>query len=175
MQILDKETFQPGETGHNVYAFMVRAKIPNGAGMWPGIWLYTKQSGFDDGSEIDNPEFLMMNWQNQYDWTGFNHGPGVGADIYSVQSNPWTWRPGVDFSAGYHNYELVWTPDATFKYVDGQLIHAQYFRWTAGAPAQFGINLAVGSSEADLPGLIPTSVSQFPSSFSIQYISMWAK
>jgi beta-glucanase (GH16 family) len=174
-QIFTQETFQPGLYGKNVYAFMVRAKIPNGPGTWPGIWLYTKQPGLDDGSEIDDPEFFVMTNQNQFDWTGYNHGPGVGPTIYSIMTNQWVWQPGVDFSAGYHDYELVWTPDATFKYVDGQLILAQYFWWTAPGPAQFGIDLAVGSSASDLPGLIPTSASEFPATFSIQYISIWAK
>lgn len=174
-QIWTKQTFQPGVTGHNVYAFMVRMKIPNGQGSWPGSWFYTAQPGISDGSEIDNPEFFVMEWQNQYDWTGFDHGPNAGSIIYSNLSNPWTWRPGIDFSAGYHDYELIWTPDATYKYVDGQLILAQQFKYTAQGPAQLGINLGVGSDEADLPGLQPTSLSEFPMTLSVQYISMWSK
>jgi hypothetical protein len=174
-QIWTKQTFQPNVTGKSVYAFMVRMKIPNGKGSWPGSWLYTAQPGTADGSEIDNPEFFVMQWQNQYDWTGFNHGPNTGSTIYSILSNPYTWRPGIDFSADYHNYELIWTPDATYKYVDGKLILAQHFKYTAHGAAQFGVNLGVGSSESDLPGLQPNSLSEFPMPLSIQYISMWAK
>lgn len=174
-QIWTKETFQPGVTGHQVYAFLVRMKIPNGQGSWPGAWLYTKQPGLDDGSEIDNPEFFVMQNQNQYDWTGFNHGPGAGSDIYSIKTNPWVWKPGTDFSANFHDYEVVWTPDATYKYVDGRLIHAQRFSWTAPGPAQLGVNLGLGSSEGDLPGLQPNSLNELPMQLGVQYICIWAK
>lgn len=174
-QIWSQRTFAAGVTGYTVYAFLIRMKIPNGPGMWPGSFLMTKQWGQTDGSEIDNPEFFVMQYQNQYDWTGNNHGPGVGANIYSILSNPWTWRPGIDFPADYHDYELVWTPDATYKYVDGQLIYANYFRWTAPGPAQLGIVMGVGSNEADLAGLTPNSLSEFPMSLAIQYITIFAK
>ena len=174
-QIWSKETFKPGLNGKQVYGFLARAKIPNGQGSWPGIWWYSPNGQDGDGSEIDTLEFGIMKWQNQYDWSGFNHGPGVGSDIYSIKSNPWTWHPGIDFSADYHNYEMIWTPDATYKYFDSQLVYAQHFTWTARGAAQFGANLAVGSDQADLPGLQPTSLGQFPESLSIQYITIWAK
>jgi beta-glucanase (GH16 family) len=172
-QIWTKQTFQPGKTGYNTYAFLVRMKIPNGQGMWPAAWLYSARNA--DASEVDITEFQMMQWQNQYDWTGNNHGPGVGSKFFSRLTNPWVWHPGTDFSADYHDYELVWTTDAVFQYVDSQLIQAQYFRWTASGPAQLGINLAVGSSDPGATGLTPTSTSEFPRSLSIQYIAVMAK
>jgi hypothetical protein len=88
-QIWSKEIYQPGLTGHDVYAFEVRIKIPNGQGMWPAAWLYALKPGETDGSEIDNPEFFVMQWQNQFDWTGFQHGPSQGAQIYSIKTNQW--------------------------------------------------------------------------------------
>jgi hypothetical protein len=38
----------------------------------------------------------------------------------------------------------------TWRYIDGVLIKAANFRWTSGAPAQIGMNLAIGSL---VPGL----------------------
>jgi hypothetical protein len=81
----------------------------------------------------------------------------------------------LDFSAAYHDYELIWTPAATYKYFDGQLILANNFQWTAKGPAQLGISLAVGSNLASLPGLLPTALSEFPSALSIQSIQIWAQ
>jgi len=174
-QIWSKEFFKPGVTGYSVYAIQVRAKIPNGRGMWPAVWLYTGQPGRDDGSEIDIAEFMMMQNQNQYDWGGPNHGPGAGGAIYDAKTNPWVYHPGTDFSADVHNYQLVWTPNATYKYVDGKLIYAQYFNWSAPGAASLGINLAVGSSNPYSPGLQPNSTSEFPSAFQIQTIGIWGK
>lgn len=172
-QIWTKKTYQPGVTGAQIYAFEVRMRIPNGPGMWPAAWFYTKQPGINDTSEIDNPEFYDMEWQNMMDWTGFQHGPGQGPDIYSIKTNQYVWQPGLIFSADYHDYQTFWTPDAVYKYVDGTLIYAQSFKWTSRGPAQLGVNLAVGSP--NLPGLLPTSVSEFPAALSIDHITIWSK
>jgi Glycosyl hydrolases family 16 len=174
-QIWSSHTYKPGGTGHTIYAFEVRMKIPAGQGMWPAVWLFTQDPEKADTSEIDNPEFFNMKWQNRFDWTGGQHGPGVGAEIYSIKTNEWVWHPGFDFSADYHDYQTFWTPDAVYKYVDGKLIFAQAFRWTAEGAAQLGVNLAVGSSGKNLPGLQPTSLDEFPSALSIDHITIWAK
>lgn len=169
-QIWSKLTFQPGKTGSNVYALSARIKIPSGTGMWPSFWLFSPSAG--DASEIDAAEFQMMTYQNQFDWTGNNHGGG-GQTIYSILSNPWTWHPGTDFSAAYHDYQVVWTPDATYKYVDGVLILAQTFQWTSNQPAQVGINLAVGSNDSGNTGLIPNSLSEFPAALQLASLTLW--
>jgi beta-glucanase (GH16 family) len=174
-QIVTKETFKPGYTGHTVYAIEVRMKIPSGRGMWPAAWFYTKQPGQNDGSEIDNPEFWIDSQQNQFDWTGFQHGPGQGAELYSIKTNRWVWHPGLNFAADYHDYQTLWTPDAVYKYLDGTLVYAQSFQWTAPGPAQLIVNLAVGSSLHSLPGLQPNSRSEFPSALSVDHIAIWAK
>ena len=175
-QIWSKQTFKPDVTGYTVYAFEVQMRVPSGAGMWPAAWFYTAHWGQDDGSEIDNPEFFVMKWQNEFDWTGAQHGPGQGPEIYSIKTNQWVWHPNLNFSADYHNYQTFWTPDAVYKYLDGTLIYAQSFKWTAPGPANIGVNLAVGSSNSQsLPGLEPTSLNEFPSAVSIDHIRVWAK
>ena len=173
-QIWSKEVFQPGVTGYAVYGFEIRMKIPRGPGMWPAFWLYAKE-GPSDASEIDHPEFFIMRYQDQFDWTGSTHGPGMGSDFYSLKTNKFVWRPGVDFSADYHDYETLWTPDAVYKYVDGKLVLATKFKWTATGAAQMGANLAVGTDSKGLIGLQPDSLSQFPSALSIEHIKVWAK
>ena len=172
-QICTKQTFKPEYTGHNVYAFEVRMKIPSGQGMWPAAWFYTQQPGQDDSSEIDNPEIYVMEWQNQFDWTGFQHGPGQGTDIYSIKSNPYTWHPGLNFAADFHDYQTVWTPTAVYKYVDGTLVYAQNYKWTAPGPAQLLVTLAVGGDATKLPGLQPNSLSEFPSALSVEHVTIW--
>jgi hypothetical protein len=172
-QIWTKQMYTPDRTGYTVYAFEVRMKVPSGPGMWPAAWFYAMQPGQTDGSEIDNPEFMVMNTQNQFDWTGYQHGPGQGAQLYSIKTNQWVWHPGLDFSADYHDYQTFWTPDAVYKYVDGTLVYAQSFRWTSPGPAQLGVNLAVGNTAS--AGMRPTSLKQFPSALSIDHITIWAK
>jgi beta-glucanase (GH16 family) len=169
-QIWSKQTYQPGVSGQQVYAMSVRMKFPNGAGMWPAVWLYSPTAS--DGSEVDITEFEIMLYQNQTDWTGVDHGPGSGAVIYSLLTNPWVWEPGLDFSADFHNYQMIWTPDATYKYFDDKLVYAQFYKWTSGQQAQLGVNLAVGSNVPNLPGLTPTSLAEFPSALQLQSITI---
>jgi hypothetical protein len=171
-QIWTQHTYQPVTTGAQYYAFSVRMKTPGGPGMWPAAWFYTKQPGLNDDSEIDM-EFFDAQWQNEFDWSGFNHGAGTGADFYSIMTNQFVWHPGLNFSADYHEYQFIWTPDAIYKYVDGTLIKATWFKWTSNGPAQFGINLAVGTP--NMPGLLPTSVSQFPARISIDSLTIWQR
>jgi beta-glucanase (GH16 family) len=173
-QIFTQQTLQPGVSGHQIYATEVRMKTPPGQGMWPASWFYVKNPGQTDASEIDNPEFFDMTSQNSYDWTGFNHGPGAGSDFYSIMNNIYVWQPGYDFSAAYHLYQTVWTTTAVYKYVDNVLVRATNFQWTAVGQASFIVNLAVGTSDtADLPGLQPTSTSEFPAVLSIDHIKIW--
>lgn len=174
-QICTKQTFKPGHTGYTSYAFEVRMKVPSGQGMWPAAWFYTKEPGKGDGSEIDNPEIYVMQHQNQFDWTGFQHGPGQGADLYSIKTNKYSWHSGLNLAADYHNYQTLWTPDAVYKFLDGTLIYAQSFKWTAPGPAQLLVTLAVGGDSTKLPGLQPTSLSEFPSALSVDHITIWAK
>jgi hypothetical protein len=175
-QIWSKEVFQPGITGQPAYAFEIRMKIPDKKGTWPAFWLYSKPSNQrSDGSEIDHPEFFVMTHQSQFDWTGNTHGPGTGSDFYSIKTNKWFWRPGVDFSADYHDFQTLWTPDAVYKYVDGKLVLATHFKWTAPTPAQMGVNLAVGSDDPSLIGLQPASLADFPCALSIAHIKVWGK
>jgi beta-glucanase (GH16 family) len=174
-QICTKQTFKPGYTGYAVYAFEVGMKIPSGQGMWPAAWFYTQQPGQTDGSEIDNPEFYVMLRQNHFDWTGFQHGPGQGRDLYSIKTNRYVWHPGFNFADDYHDYQTLWTPDAVYKYVDGTLVYAQSYRWTSPGPAQLLVTLAVGGDAVKLPGLQPTSVNEFPSVLSIDHITIWAR
>jgi beta-glucanase (GH16 family) len=143
--------------------------------MWPAFWLYAKSGmpGMNDGSEIDHPEFFNMSTQNELDWTGYTHGPGVGESIYTIAPKG-IWHPATNFAAAYHDYQTLWTQDAVYKYVDGKLIDGRYFRWTSRGQAQFGANLAVGSSNPHMPGLKPASATQFPSTLSIEFIRVLA-
>jgi beta-glucanase (GH16 family) len=116
-----------------------------------------------------------MEWQNTFDWTGNVHGPGQGANIYSIKTNPWVWHPSLNSAADYHDYQMIWTEDAVYRYVDGTLVLADKFVWTSKGPAQMGVNLAVGSNMTSLPGLQPKSLNQFPTALSIDHITIWGK
>jgi hypothetical protein len=47
--------------------------------------------------------------------------------------------------------------------------------WTAKGAPQLGVNLAVGTSPTNNPGLQPTSTADFPFYLAIDHITVWAQ
>ncbi|MDF2925501.1 MAG: glycosyl hydrolase family protein [Paenibacillaceae bacterium] len=166
-QIATKETFYPSEG--NTYMFQLRAKIPNGTGTWPAFWMYSPGGVGSTNSEIDIFEFFNSPTQNHYDWTGFDHGSGGGSNYYSIMTNQWVWHPGIDFSADYHLYTLIWKEGEIQKWVDGTLVKGTNFTWIGQAP-QVIINLAIGGSINHNP-----TAGTFPAKFVLDYFRVYVK
>ncbi|MBP3962784.1 glycoside hydrolase family 16 protein [Paenibacillus lignilyticus] len=146
-QIVTKETFYPRDG--KTYIFQLRAKIPTGAGTWPAFWMYSPGGAGSTTSEIDIFEYFNSPTQNTYDWTGFDHGDGVGTDYYSIMTNQWVWHPGFDFAADFaatfHTYTLIWKEGNIQKWVDNTLVKGTNFAWYGPDPEVL-INLAVGGT-----------------------------
>jgi hypothetical protein len=166
-QITTKETFYPynGKT----YIFQLRAKIPKKVGAWPAFWLYSPGGAGSTTSEIDIFEFFDTPTQNTFDWTGFDHGNGVGADYYNIMTNQWVWHPGWDFAPDYHLYTLIWKEGNIQKWVDGTQVKGTLFQWDGPAP-QVLINLAMGGNTNNNP-----VASSFPAVFSLDYFRVYVK
>ncbi|MGG1551849.1 DUF7594 domain-containing protein [Paenibacillus ferrarius] len=166
-QITTKETFYP--SNGKTYIFQLRAKIPNGTGTWPAFWMYSPGGTGSTSSEIDIFEFFNSPTQNQYDWTGYDHGSGVGSNYYNIMTNQWVWHPGTDFSADYHLYTLIWKEGEIQKWVDGTMVKGTNFTWNGPAP-QVLINLAIGGNTNNNP-----TASTFPAKFSLDYFRVYVK
>jgi beta-glucanase (GH16 family) len=98
----------------------VVAKIPDGAGLWPALWLAA--SNFQWPPEMD----LLEHWGPPRGGTGmFFHPTGA----YQVaQLLP----ASTDISSGWHTFALDWTPSQVAWYLDGQII----FRVVQNIPHQ---------------------------------------
>ena len=148
--------------------FQLRAKIPHGEGTWPAMWLYSPGGEGSTDSEIDIFEFWNNETQDTHDWTGYDHGPGVGRDLCSNMTNEWVWHPGTDFADDYHVYTLVWSEGLIEKWVDDALIKRTEFEWFGPEP-QLLINLAIGGNDIE----DPTS-DTFPAVFSLDYLRVYS-
>jgi hypothetical protein len=166
-QIATKETFYP--SNGKTYIFQLRAKIPKKTGAWPAFWMYSPGGTGSTDSEIDILEFFDTPTQNTFDWTGFDHGSGVGTDYYSIMTNQWVWHPGWDFAPDYHLYSLIWKEGDIQKWVDGTQVKGTNFTWNGPAP-QVIINLAMGGSVNNNP----VSAS-FPAVYSLDYFRVYVK
>lgn len=165
-QIASKETFYP--RNGRTWVLQVRAKVPNKTAAWPAFWMYAKQAP-NTPSEIDIFEFFDTPTQNSFDWTGYDHGTGVGSNYHNIMTNQWVWHPGFDFAADYHVYTLVWKEGDIQKWVDGTWVKGTNFTWNGSDP-QAIINLAIGGSNNNNP-----VSSTFPCQYLVDYFKVYYK
>jgi len=100
----------------------VRARVPDGQGTWPAIWLLganISQVGWPACGEIDIMEFLGRDSLKVYGtahWAANAKGKhkSAGKNI-SVQPPP---------SAGFHVYAIDWSPDTIRFYYDDRMYFA---------------------------------------------------
>jgi len=186
-QIWSKAGYQPGKNGANYYAFELTCQIPDGAanrGAWPAFWLYSKTSdGFPfDASEIDIFEFFCSLTASSnaytsnihgglYNVTGFQLSVGSGSSKW----NSGFYRGGTDYSQAFHKFQLIWTPDKVYRYIDGQLLIVNDFIWSSQDTAQWAIDLACGSWLPAFLGIYfyPKTTAQFPFAIKVQEVKIW--
>ena len=166
--------------------FEIRARLPEGQGLWPAHWLYPQdrdwlmekamEDAVANGRERLIPE--ERPWYTEIDIMEFlGHETGVlyGTHHYcsfdgTRKSSSGKWIDTVDYSAGFHIYALEWEPDSIRWYIDGHLFHST----TDGVPHKphyLILNTAVGGS---WPGN-PDSTTTFPQYHDIDYVRIYQK
>ncbi len=155
----------------------VRAKVPDGVGTWPAIWMMPGGWSFNDGGwpgvgEIDIMEHV-------------GHDPGV---IHaSAHSADYQWQKGTqktgtigvpDASETFHTYILEWTSDALKAFVDDSL----YFhyeneglgasKWPYDKPFYLILNVAVGGAWGSVKGIDEEA---FPQTMEVDFVRVYQK
>ena len=160
---------------------VVSAKVPEGQGLWPAIWMMPTDESFygqwPKCGEIDIMEVLG----NQVDtaYSTFHYGePHAEQQGKKVLS-------GTDFASDFHEYSVEWEPDEMRFYIDGEevLCGNDWYSAVAGEedkpyPAPFNqpffvqMNLAVGGN---WPGN-PDETTDFENAeFLIDYVRVYQK
>jgi len=151
-----------------------RIRVPAGQGLWPAFWLLG--AGHPDipwpaCGELDIMEFRGS---TPMETSSAIHGPGYSGN--TPFSN--RYRPGGDFSRGYHLFAVEWsrdsvvfTVDATAHYaVDRAAIEAKG-RWAFDGGFQILLNLAVGGGfDGD-----PASDAVLPATMLVDYVRVYSK
>ncbi|MFC0685479.1 family 16 glycosylhydrolase [Novosphingobium clariflavum] len=114
--------------------FEIRAKLPDGAGMWPAFWLLPTDSTWPP--ELDVFEMLGNDPNVVYLTT---HGIDGSANT-SVQD-----RVVVDTSQ-FHTYGVDWNSDRVIYYIDGVAVAEQPTPAVMNKEMYLLMNLAVGGS-----------------------------
>ena len=173
-------------TGQNKTDFtygkvVVSAKVPEGQGLWPAIWMMPKEEGhygqWPKCGEIDIMEVLGNDVSTAYGTLHFGEPHG------EVQG---TWGlTGQTYADSFHEYSVEWEPGEIRWYIDGNLYNTANDWFTAESggdekpyPAPFDqpffvqMNLAVGGS---WPGN-PDDTTNFDNAeFEIDYVRVYQK
>jgi beta-glucanase (GH16 family) len=127
--------------------FEMTAKLPQGAGMWPGFWLL--QSDHSWPPELDVLEaFGATNSRGE--------GGADQAHINVISTVPgesqgnWVNVPGNVYDQ-FHRYGVDWEPDTITYYIDGQEVGKVATPADMHEPMYMVANLAVGGGWAEHP------------------------
>lgn len=157
--------------------FIIRAKLPSGAGTWPAIWMMPTMSaygGWPNSGEIDIMEHVGRDADNVFSTIHtekFNHmkGTQIGYDITLPTAE-----------TEFHEYEIIWNPGQILAFVDGEQFatfgYSAAFNQDVPYHAAFPfdqdffliLNLAIGGG---LGGTVDNSI--FPQAFEIDYVRVY--
>lgn len=152
----------------------VRAKLPQGRGTWPAIWMMPSDRSYGrwpSCGEIDIMENVGYNPDNIHfsaHCETYNH-------IINTQKTHVIEVPGVQND--FHTYGLQWAPDSLAWYMDGEhqyTVHrdsaATYREWPYDKPFYLILNFAVGGSWGGNQGV---DMDAFPQEYLIDYVRLY--
>jgi beta-glucanase (GH16 family) len=150
----------------------VRAKMPQGKGLWPAIWMLGENRdlvAWPGCGEIDIMEMLGNDPRKIYATVHYVDGDNRKGEHQGVYTTS-----GVSFSEAYHVFSLEWTPQAMIFMVNGVKYHEvaieedmkEFLR-----SFYLIFNVAVGGY---WPGY-PDSSTSFPQSMYIDYVRVFAR
>ncbi len=183
-----KDYYTSGKvTGQNKTDFqygkvVVSAKVPEGQGLWPAIWMMPKDESFygqwPKCGEIDIMESLGSDTTTSYSTIHYGepHAEKQGTIVKEGDER---------FSAKFHEYSVEWEPGEMRFYTDGELVLTVNDWFTAKEgedekpyPAPFNqpffvqMNLAVGG---DWPGNPDATTDFNKAEFEIDYVRVYQK
>jgi beta-glucanase (GH16 family) len=159
--------------------FEIRAKLPQGQGIWPAIWMMPTDleihGEWPSCGEIDILE-LCGHEPNKV------HGTLHMGNPHYYKGGDFTLKNGT-FADDFHTFTLDWTPTEMRWYIDGQLYYKssewytreeeasekQPYNAPFNKPFYLMLNLAVGGN---WPGY-PNEETVFPQTFEVDYIRIY--
>jgi beta-glucanase (GH16 family) len=141
--------------------FEIRCRVPKGKGMWPAFWLLPDPLEWPP--EIDVLEVLGHEPGKVYMTHHFRN------QQHEPKSHGGAWI-GPDFSAGFHEFAVEWSPERIVWFVDG----VERYRSENSIPQgkmYMLVNLAVGGK---WPGA-PDANTPLPGAFEVDYVRAYER
>lgn len=151
----------------------VRAKLPQGRGTWPAIWMLPEENrfgGWPKNGEIDIMEHVG------YD-TGRVHGTvHTEAFNHTKGTQKGGQRMVPDFSSEFHTYAIDWTEEKIDFFIDGtkyftfENTRKGYQEWPFDQPFHLLLNIAVGGNWGGAEG-VATDI--WPQRMEVDYVRVY--
>ena len=151
-----------------------RAKMPEGSGFWPAVWLLPEDNAYGDWAASGEIDLLEVFGNDPSTVHGTVHFGGESPQN-TFEGGSASLPAGQRFSDDFHEFAIEWVPGEIRWFLDGELYHTQS-EWysTAGRfPAPFDepfhllVNLAVGGAGGD------PAASTFPQSLEVDYVRVF--
>ena len=153
--------------------FEIRAKLPEGQGLWPAIWMLPTENvygGWPQSGEIDIME-LVGHEPNVVHGT-IHYGPSWPDN----RSRGWYYTLDEgNFSDDFHVFTIVWTPTRITWYMDDNFFffvtpgNVSPYIWPFDEKFHFLLNVAVGGT---WPGN-PDGTTEFPQEMVVDWIRVY--
>jgi Beta-glucanase/Beta-glucan synthetase len=153
----------------------VRAKLPDGRGIWPAIWMLPtdwEYGNWPASGEIDimenvgfDPNVIVFSSHSQ----SYNHVAGTQKSARTTVADCYT---------NFHNYGLEWEPSEYRIYVDDKLYFTfknegtGYKEWPFDKRFHLLLNVAVGGNWGGQKGIDDTV---FPKTMLVDYVRVYQK
>lgn len=170
----------------------VRARLPQGQGTWPAIWMLPEANTYGTwaaSGEIDILEAVNLGVPCTT-CAGGREDTILGT-IHFGKPWPGNTHKGTDAHhpevlSGFHTYAIEWQPDQMIWQIDGKTfaVRQRSEWWTSGSatpgapfdqPFHLILNLAFGGGLAESRGVKGVSNTNFPKRFLIDWVRVWQK
>lgn len=153
--------------------FEIKAKLPEGVGTWPAIWMLAEENrhgGWPKNGEIDIMEHVGFDPGKVHGTVhteAFNHSIGTQKGGFKMVEN---------FQSEYHIYAIDWTEEKIDFYIDGEKYFSfantggDYKEWPFNQPFHMILNIAVGGNWGGQKGV---DENIWPQKMEVDYVRVY--
>jgi beta-glucanase (GH16 family) len=156
--------------------FEIRAKLPQGRGTWPAIWMLFSEKTYGNKGWPDNGEIDVMEHVG-YDQNRIHGNIHTKAFNHVLKTNKGNDTLLTDASTKFHIYSCAWTPESVSIGMDGK----EYFtfrkesgytweQWPFDKSFHLILNMAVGGNWGGQKGV---DDSIFPQKMEVDYVRVY--
>ncbi|WP_205195757.1 family 16 glycosylhydrolase [Chitinophaga sp. Cy-1792] len=153
--------------------FEIRAKLPQGKGTWPAIWMLPTDwayGGWPESGEIDIMEHVG------YDPGQVHITAHTKAYYFKINTQKTSIKKVDSIYTAFHTYRLDWTPATLRGYIDDQFVFEMknegqgYLVWPFDKRFHMLLNVAVGG---DWGGKEGVDENIFPANMLVDYVRVY--